>query len=167
MEDCPREEDLNILTDSLSAMKLLSSMQRKDFPLSLYRHPVRQLLVHVVRLLKQRAEVGRTTRFIKIRAHRGEPLNEAADAMASEAGKFDPARAVALDQDPEAVYFLMKQWSGKTWFSEQQSNASLALSDRGGGGGARRPRLPRSLSWHPGCCCLIRAEAHWAACWER
>jgi hypothetical protein len=35
--------------------------------------------------------------------------------MASEAGHFDPARAVALDQDPEleALYFLMKQtWSG-------------------------------------------------------
>ena len=31
--------------------------------------------------------------------------------MASEAGEFDPARAAALDQDPEAVYFLMKQ----TW----------------------------------------------------
>jgi hypothetical protein len=31
--------------------------------------------------------------------------------MAAEAGKCDPARYVALDQDPEAVYLLMKQ----TW----------------------------------------------------
>ena len=74
LEGCPDEEDLNILTDSLSAMKLRKSMQRKDFPLELYRHPVRQLLVHVVRLLNHRAEVGRTTRFIKVRAHRGEPV---------------------------------------------------------------------------------------------
>jgi hypothetical protein len=41
--------------------------------LELYRHPVRQLLLHVVRLLNQRAEAGRTARFIKVRAHRGEP----------------------------------------------------------------------------------------------
>ena len=33
LEDCPGEEDLNILTDSLSSMRLLRSMQRGDFPL--------------------------------------------------------------------------------------------------------------------------------------
>ena len=46
LENCPGEEDLNILTDSLSSMRLLKSMQRGDFPLSLHRHPVRQLLLH-------------------------------------------------------------------------------------------------------------------------
>ena len=157
VEDCPREEDLNILTDSLSAMKLLSSMQRKDFPLSLYRHPVRQLLVHVVRLLNQRAEAGRTTRFIKVRAHRGEPLNEAADAMASEAGEFDPSRAAALDQDPEAVYFLMKQtwveWDARVREDLVQRAAeqcvSRTLRPRRGRGGeeASPPTLPITASW--------------------
>jgi hypothetical protein len=38
IEVCPSEEDLTILTDSLSAVRLLQSMQRKDFPLLLYRH---------------------------------------------------------------------------------------------------------------------------------
>jgi ribonuclease HI len=33
LEDCPEEEDLNILTDSLSSMRLLKSLQRRDFPL--------------------------------------------------------------------------------------------------------------------------------------
>jgi hypothetical protein len=42
LEGCPGEEDLNILTDSLSSMRLLKSMQRVDFPLSLHRHPARQ-----------------------------------------------------------------------------------------------------------------------------
>jgi hypothetical protein len=76
LEDCPDEEDLNILTDSLSSIRLLKSMQRRDFPLSLHRHPARQLLVHVVKIANRRAEAGHTTRFIKVRAHRGEPLNE-------------------------------------------------------------------------------------------
>ena len=37
LEDChgPEDEDLNILTDSLSYMLKLKSNQRKDFPLSL------------------------------------------------------------------------------------------------------------------------------------
>jgi hypothetical protein len=49
LEDCPGEEDLNILTDSLSSMYLLKSMQRGDFPLSLHRYPA------------QRAACGQTT----------------------------------------------------------------------------------------------------------
>jgi hypothetical protein len=58
-------------------------MQRGDFPLSLHRHPARQLLAHVVTLLNRRAGRERTTRFIKVRAHRGEPLNELADSLAA------------------------------------------------------------------------------------
>ncbi len=50
LEECPIEEDLTILTDSLYSMDLLQSMQRGDFPLSLYRHSVRHLLLHVVTL---------------------------------------------------------------------------------------------------------------------
>ena len=44
LKDCSDEDDLSILTDSLSAMMLLWIMQRKDLPLRLYRHTARQLL---------------------------------------------------------------------------------------------------------------------------
>ncbi len=110
-------------------------MQRGDFPLSLHRHPAQQLLVHVVRLLNRRAGREHTTRFIKVRAHRGEPLNELADSLAAAAAESDSARSIALDQDPEAVYFLLKEtwvyWdarSGRIWFSERRSSMSLASS---------------------------------------
>jgi hypothetical protein len=63
LEDCPGQEDLSVLTDSLSAMRLLKSMQRED---------------------------------------------SLADALASEAAESDPVRSIALDQDPEAVYFNLK-----------------------------------------------------------
>ena len=104
LKDCQDEEDLNILTESLIAMVLLRSMQRKDLPLWLYRHTARQLLQHTA----QRAERGRITRFIKVKAHSGEPLNEAADALAADSAEIDPARAVELDLDPHAVHFLFK-----------------------------------------------------------
>ncbi len=71
LEECPGEEDLNILTYSLSSMQLLMRMQRGGFSLLLYRNPVIQLLVHVVKRLNRRVEAGHTTRFIKVCAHRG------------------------------------------------------------------------------------------------
>jgi hypothetical protein len=67
-------------------------------PLKLYRHLVRQLLLHSVRLLNKRAEA---LTHHTLHAHREEPLDEAADAMAAVAGECDPARSVALDQDPQ------------------------------------------------------------------
>jgi hypothetical protein len=55
----------------------------------------------------------RNTRFIKVRAQRGEPLNELADSQAVAAAESDSARIIALDQDPEAVYFLLEEtWVG-------------------------------------------------------
>jgi hypothetical protein len=175
IKDCPGEEDLNVLTDSLSSLQLLMSMQRGDFPLSLYRHQARQLLVHVVKLLNRRVEAGRTTRFIKFRAHRGEPLNELADTLAAETAESDPARSVELDQDPDAVCFLLKEtwteWDVRLRDDLVQQAAELCvtriLRPRRGRAGASPPRFPRFLSRHHGCCGRIRAGAHWARCWRR
>jgi hypothetical protein len=75
-EGCPAEEDLNILTDSLSSMRLLMGMQRRDLLLSLYRHSMRQLHLHVVKLINKPAEAGRRTHFIKVRATGGSPLTK-------------------------------------------------------------------------------------------
>jgi hypothetical protein len=90
-------------------MDLLQSMQRGDFPLSLYRHSVRYLLLHVVKLVNRRAAAGHIKRFIKVLAHRGEPLNEAADALAAAAADSDPGRPVAIGLDPEAVHFIHRE----------------------------------------------------------
>ena len=157
LEDCPSEEDLNILTDSLSSMRLLKSMQRGDFPLSLHRHPVRQLLVHVVRLVNRRAETGVATRFIKVRAHRGEQLNELADLLAGEAAELDPARSVDLDQDPEAVYFCLRgtwvEWDTRVRDDLIQRAAeqcvTSTLQPKRGRAGAEPspPALPLTASW--------------------
>ena len=73
-EDVRREEDLTILTDSLSCLVLLKSLQWRDFPLWIFRHPLRQPWVHTVRLINARAEAGGVKRFIKVKLYRGEPL---------------------------------------------------------------------------------------------
>ena len=157
LEGCPTEEDLNILTDRLSSMRLLMGMQRRDLPLSLHRHSVRQLLLHVVKLINKRAEAGRSTRFIKVRAHRGEPLNEVADALAAAAAESDPARSVAMDLDPEAVYFLYKEawveWDARVREDLVQRAAERCVTrtlkpKRGRAGEeASPPTLPLTASW--------------------
>lgn len=79
LETCPVTANLTILTDSLDSLTTLFHLRRADFPVSLYRHPTRQLYIHTVRL---RHASGVLTRLIKVKAHAGEPLNEAADALA-------------------------------------------------------------------------------------
>ena len=78
-------------------------MQRVDFPQWPYRHPAQQLLGHVATLINQRAAAGVVTRLVKVKAHAGDPLNEAADAIASAAAELDPSRPQEVD--PEKVYF--------------------------------------------------------------
>jgi hypothetical protein len=162
LEGCPAEEDLNILTDSLSSMRdgdsmmmrLLMGMHRRDLPLSLYHQSVRQLLLHVVILINKRAEAGRNTRFIKVRAHRG---NEVADAMAAAAAELDPACSVAMDLDPEAVYFVYKrawvEWDARVREDLVQRAAERSVTrtlrpKRGQAGEeALPPTLPPTASW--------------------
>ena len=83
-------------------MELLKSLQRRDNPLWLYRHPIRQLLKQTV----ERHERARCYRCgYKIRVSevaRGGLLNEAADSMAATAAELDPCRSMDLDQ--ETVY---------------------------------------------------------------
>ena len=91
------------------------------------------------------------TRFIKVRAHRGEPLNEAADALTAAAADLDPGRPVAMDLDPEAVHFMYREawveWDAKverTLSREQPSFASTVRCARSVGERAQLPRPPRS-----------------------
>ena len=127
-EDCPREVDLTVLTDSVSCMRLLMSLQRTDFPLSLYRHPVRQLLMYVARLINERAAANAVTRFWKVKSHRAEPLNEAADALADAAVELDPSRP--LDLDPEAVHFIYKETLVE-WDSKLRDHLIQVAASRG------------------------------------
>ena len=73
-------------------------MQRVDsgFPMWIYRHPARQLLGHVARLINQRAAAGVVTRLVKVKAHASDPLNEAADALATMTG-LHPTSSVVVN----------------------------------------------------------------------
>jgi len=153
-EASPMDEDLTILTDSLSSMCLLKSMQRRDFPLWLHRHPERQLLIYVASLINGRAASDVITRFVKVKSHRAEPLNEAADTLASDAAELDPSRP--LDLDPEAVYFYLKgvpvEWDARlrehlTQVAASQSMALIGKPTRRRDGTVTPAHIPLSTAW--------------------
>jgi ribonuclease HI len=91
LETCPSTDNLTILTDSLDSLTTLFSLQRADFSLSFHRNPTCQLYTHMVQLLNQRHAAGVITRLVKVKAHCGEPLNEAADALVLAAAEADGA----------------------------------------------------------------------------
>ena len=76
--DAPGDEDLTVLTDSLSSIQKLQNMQRQDFPEELHGHPERPLLESLVKRINARARAQVFTRIIKVPAHRAHVLNEAA-----------------------------------------------------------------------------------------
>ena len=155
LEDCPLEEELSILTDSQSSMDLLKALQRTDFPLWIRGHPARQLLNYVVKLVNRRVAAGSVTRFIKVKAHRAEALNEGADALAFAAAELDPSRPVELDSD--AVYFYYKgapiQWDARLREELVQRAAARRLQRtlqpgrRQTGQGGEAPALPLTAAW--------------------
>jgi hypothetical protein len=73
--------------------------------------------------------------------------------MASEADEFDPGHSVALDQDPEAIYFLVKQtwieWDARVVQRAAEQCVTRTLRPRWGreGEGASPPALPLTTSW--------------------
>ena len=105
IEDCPGDEELTLLTDSESSMTQLQSMQRRDF--WLYRHTARQLLVCTANLINRRRASGIMTRSIKAKAHSGEPLNEAADAVVGTAAEMDPTRPSGSRYGSRCCIFLL------------------------------------------------------------
>ena len=106
--DAPIDEDLTVLTDSLSSIQKLVCMQRQDFPEWLHGHPERPLLESLVKRINTRAAAQVFTRLIKVPAHRAHTLNEAADAAASRAAAEADAETAALcHTDTGAVRFYM------------------------------------------------------------
>ena len=51
------------LTDSLSCMVLLKSLQRRNFPLLLCQHPLLQLLLHTVLIINALRGGGRSNQI--------------------------------------------------------------------------------------------------------
>jgi hypothetical protein len=77
-------QDLLYLTDSESLLKTISKWVGEGTRANLATTPDGDLVREIVQILQKRVTAGANTFLIKIKSHRGEPLNEAADSRAAE-----------------------------------------------------------------------------------
>lgn len=118
----PKDTPLTILTDSLTSLYDLINTRRKDFSMQLRRHPQRQQLTDLIGPLNQRTA---QTRLVKIRAHTGEPLNEAADEVAGRATNLENLEEPFLMPNPALCFFLdCDGGSPKLWSTRLASKLS-------------------------------------------
>ena len=87
LEDAKRQQDRNPVILLLDSACFLSSTQKwtgeGKFP-SMHGNPDADIMRDIIQLLREIIEQGLLTIFIKIKAHRGDPLNEQADGWADE-----------------------------------------------------------------------------------
>jgi len=95
LEDAKRKQDRNpiiLLSDSAC---FLSSSQKwigEGKPPSMLGNPDADIMRDIVKLLRERIEQGLLTIFIKIKGHRGDPLNELADRWVDEGRQSENIR---------------------------------------------------------------------------
>ena len=95
LEDAKRKQDrkpIILLSDSAC---FLSSSQKwigEGKSPSMHGNPDAEIMRDIVQLLQERMEPGLLTIFIKIKAHRGDPLNELADRWADEGRQSENIR---------------------------------------------------------------------------
>ena len=118
----PLDIPLTILSDSLTSLVALINTRRRDFSMRLRRHPQRQQLEDLIGPLNQRTA---QTLLVKIRAHTGEPLNEAADEEAGRAANL--SQETHPSPNPALCYFSDGEGGPpKLW----SSRLAIALSER-------------------------------------
>ncbi len=108
-----RTQDLLYLTDSDSLLKTISKWVGEGTRANLATTPDGDIVREIVQILQERVTAGANTFFIKIKSHRGEPLNEAADSRAEQGRTVHNAE----DTNKYTPQLLWNHPSGKTIFS--------------------------------------------------
>ncbi len=103
----------------------------------------------MVQLLNQRHAAGVVIGLVKVKPHCGEPLNEAADALASAAAAADDSPPPsALHLDPDLVHFYINgapvEWGAAVRNRLIQVAADRVARNLAGNGGVAIAQLDRS-----------------------
>jgi ribonuclease HI len=120
-----RTQDLLYLTDSESLLKTISKWIGEGTRANLATTPDGDIVREIVQILQERVTAGANTFLIKIKAHRGEPLNEAADSRAEQGRTAHTAE----DTNEYTPKILWDHPSGKTIFSWQKDTSSIDDQD--------------------------------------
>jgi len=95
LEDSKRQQDRKpviLLSDSACFLSSSQKWTGEGKSPSMHGNPDADIMRDIVRLLRERIDQGLLTIFIKIKAHRGDPLNELADRWADEGRQSENIR---------------------------------------------------------------------------
>jgi len=95
LEDAKKQQDRKpVILISDSACFLSSSLKwtGEEKSPSMHGNPDADIMRDIIQLLRERIEQGLLTIFIKIKAHRGDPMNEQADRWADEGRQSENIR---------------------------------------------------------------------------
>jgi len=77
-------EDVLLLCDNKAVLRVIKKWVGQEVKATLATAPDANILQEIILLLTQRVREGRTTFLVKVKSHRGEPINERADTLAEE-----------------------------------------------------------------------------------
>jgi len=95
LEDAKRQQDRKpviLLSDSACFLSSSQKWTGEGKSPSMHGNPDADIMRDIIQLLRKRIEQGFLTIFIKIKAHRGDPLNEQADRWADEGRQSENIR---------------------------------------------------------------------------
>jgi len=95
IEDAKEKKDgkpMILLSDSACLLTSFQKLNGEGKPPSLWGNPDADIMKEIILLIREQIDQGLLTIFIKIKAHRGDPLNELVDRWASEGRKCDKIR---------------------------------------------------------------------------
>jgi ribonuclease HI len=81
-------EDALLLCDNEAVLRVIRKWVGQGGKATLATAPDADILREIICLLTQRVRAGRATFLIKVKSHRGEPINERADILAEEDEQF-------------------------------------------------------------------------------
>ena len=84
LQSAALSEDVLLLCDNEAVSCVIKKWVGQGGKATLATAPDADILREIVRLLTQRVRAGRATFLIKVKSHRGEPINERADTLAEE-----------------------------------------------------------------------------------
>ena len=95
LEDAKRHQykkPVILLSDSVCFLSSSQKWTGEGKSPSMHGNPDADIMRDIIQLLRERIEQGLLTIFIKIKAHRGDPLNEQADTWADEGRQSENIR---------------------------------------------------------------------------
>jgi ribonuclease HI len=84
LQSAALSEDALVLCDNEAVLRVIKKWVGQGGKATLATAPDADILREIVCLLTQRVRAGRATFLIKVKSHRGEPINERADTLAEE-----------------------------------------------------------------------------------